>query len=136
LSERLSLRWRLRVWRLLLTVPPLLFVVPVNRLIGRLESRRVTYDNAPTEALANAVDTWLRKLPWVWHWTCLKRATVLFTLLRRSGQPVQLHIGVKREPDKTFAAHAWLVRDGQPYLEPATSAFSTFQVITVFPEHS
>jgi len=136
LSERLSLRWRLRVWRLLLTVPPLLFVMPVHRLINTLESRRISYENPPIEALTNAVDTWLRQLPWVWRWTCLKRATVLFTLLRRSGQQVELHIGVKREADRTFAAHAWLVRDAQPYLEPATSAFATFQVITVFPERA
>lgn len=106
LSERLSSRWRLRVWRLLLTVPPLLYVVPVNQLIRRLDARRDVYANPPIDALANVVDTWLRQLPWLWRWTCLKRAAILFALLRRSGEQVQLHIGIKREADKTFAAHA------------------------------
>ena len=46
------------------------------------------------------------------------------------------HLEFKREADKSFAAHAWLVKDGRQYLEPATSTFATFQVITTFPERA
>jgi hypothetical protein len=126
----------MRVWRLVLTIPPLLHVLPVNRLVQRLEKQRPAYHSPPADSLARYVDDALHRLPGPWHWTCLKRASILYALLNRSGEPVQLHIGVKREADKTFAAHAWLVRDGQPYLEPPASAFATFRVITVFPERA
>lgn len=119
---------------LVLTVPPLLFAMPVNRLINRIASRRSSYKSPPVGALVLQVDDWLSRLPWVWRTTCLKRSAILYALLRRSGEDVQLHIGVKREADRTFAAHAWLVKNGQPYLEPAGSSFATYQMITAFPE--
>lgn len=134
MGTELPVRWKARVFPLVLLVPPLVHVVPVHRMAKKLAARDPAYASPPIDALAHRVDTWLRRLPWLWRSTCLKRALILFALLRRSGEPVQLHIGVKREPDKSFAAHAWLVRDGQPYLEPPESTFATFQVITIFPE--
>lgn len=132
--RKLALHWRLRVFGLVLTIPPLLHIVPVNRLLTRLGSRRASYVSPPTEALVDEVDAWLTRLPWPWRSTCLKRASILYALLRRSGEDIALHIGVKRETDKSFAAHAWLVRNGQPYLEPSATGFASFQVITAFPE--
>lgn len=123
------------MWRLVVAVPPLLHVMPTHRLIRRLTGRRNAYAAPPIETIAAELDALLYRLPWPWKWTCLKRATILFALLRRSGdESVQLHIGVKREADKTFAAHAWLMRNNTPFLEPAASMFDTFQVITIFPE--
>lgn len=134
LSNSLPIRWRLRAWQLLITVPPLLHVMPVNRLAKRMNAPKPEYAATSNEALARYVDDWLHRFPWPWKWTCLKRATILLALLRRSGNDVQLHIGVKRDASKTFAAHAWLVQNGQPYLEPDASEFASYQVITVFPE--
>lgn len=134
--RKLALPWRLRVFGLVVTVPPLLHVVPVHTLAVRLGARRRGYGTPPIDALVGEVDAWLTRLPWVWRTTCLKRASILYALLRRSGENVELHIGVKREADKSFAAHAWLVRDGQPYLEPSGTGFATFQVITAFPENT
>lgn len=134
IRNALSTRWRLRVLGLVLTVPPLLHVVAVHRLVARISQRRGDYDSPPVEALVLQVDDWLSRLPWLWHTTCLKRSAILYALLRRAGDDVQLHIGVKREADRTFAAHAWLVKNDQPYLEPDASGFATYQMITAFPE--
>jgi hypothetical protein len=106
----------------------------VHRLIARLGAKRRTYQSPPIDELVAEVDSWLTRLPWPWRTTCLKRSAILYALLRRSGEDVQLHIGVKREADRSFAAHAWLMRNDQPYLEPAGSTFATFQMITAFPE--
>jgi hypothetical protein len=133
-KRKIALRWRLRVFGLVWTVPPLLHAVAVNRLVARLGTRNRAYANPPVESLAEEVDAWQRRLPWPWRSTCLKRAAVLYALLRRSGEDVQLHIGVKRERDGSLAAHAWLMRHGQPYLEPGGNAIETFQVITAFPD--
>jgi hypothetical protein len=132
--RKLALPWRLRVFGLVMTVPPLLHLMPVDRLVKRLGARHRNYSDPPVQTLADEVDAWLTRLPWPWRTTCLKRASILYALLRRSGDDVQLHIGVKREADRTFAAHAWLMREGRPYLEPAASEFATFTVITAFPE--
>ena len=63
-----------------------------------------------------------------------KRAAVLYALFRRSGMQVELWIGVRRDSDGALAAHAWLVRDGAPYLEALEGSLPTFQVIARFPE--
>jgi hypothetical protein len=117
-----------------MTVPPLLHLMPVHRLVSRLGARRGGYSDPPIDTLAQEVDAWLTRLPWPWRTTCLKRASILYALLRRSGDEVELHIGVKRESNRNFAAHAWLMKNGTPFLEPAGSDFATFQVITAFPE--
>ncbi|MEO7997180.1 MAG: lasso peptide biosynthesis B2 protein [Gemmatimonadaceae bacterium] len=136
MNYSLAWRWRWRVFGLVTTVPPLLYVVPVNRLIARLGARKTSYESPPINELVREVDNWLTRLPRPWRTTCLKRSSILYALLRRSGEDVQLHIGVKREADRSFAAHAWLMRNDQPYLEPAGSAYATFQMITAFPEQT
>ena len=134
MKRAIPLRWRLRVCGLVFTVPPLLHLLPLHRVVGWLGSRRVSRASPPVDILVGEVDAWLTRLPRPWRSTCLKRAAILYALLRSTDKKVELHIGVKREADKSFAAHAWLVREGLPYLEPPTSSVATFQVITRFPE--
>lgn len=121
---------------LVAVVPPLLHVLPVDRIAAWLGRTRDAHDAPPIDALVARVDYWLRRLPWPWRSTCLKRAAVLYGLLRPSGVDVQLHIGVRRLPGKEFQAHAWLMRDNAPFLEPKGTGFETFQVITAFPEQA
>jgi hypothetical protein len=45
--------------------------------------------------------------------TCLTRALAAQLLLRRSGIASRLCIGVKRDHQRKFEAHAWLERDGE-----------------------
>lgn len=85
--------------------------------------------------LAAYVSQVLRRLPPPWRYTCLHRSLVLFHLLRRAGRPVGLHIGVRKN-DGTLQAHAWLVHDGAPYLEPDANEHRAFQVISTFPDET
>jgi len=48
--------------------------------------------------------------------TCLRRALILANLLRRSGVETEIGFGVGPESDD-LKGHAWLVRDGDPFLE-------------------
>jgi Transglutaminase-like superfamily len=135
----LPLGWRLRAAALVLLVPPLVYIVSFARL--------ATWLGGPTQpaldpalddsALARWVDRLLRNLPGPWRRTCLKRSAVLYHLLRRAGRPVELCIGVNRssQPGQGhIAAHAWLVRAGEPYLEAHPEHASSHIVIARFPE--
>lgn len=100
-------------------------------LVGRTPAR--PDPRAPTDTeLADYVAETLRGLPPPWRYTCLRRGIVLYHLMRRAGRPVTLHIGV-RKSGGALQAHAWLVKDGTPYLEPEREEHAAFQVIAAFP---
>lgn len=90
--------------------------------------------NVDDAALAEWVSRVLYRLPRPWNHTCLKRATVLYYLLRRANRPVELLIGVKHDEKGAVTAHAWLVREGTPYLENDPTHPDRFNVIARFPE--
>jgi hypothetical protein len=115
-------------------MPPLVHVVPLNRLTALIGAPRRVDGKPPAGRLANEVDRWLRILPWPWRKTCLKRAAILYGLLRPANSAIELHVGVKRDGEAAFAAHAWLVRNGVPYLEPPESPIESYQVIAKFPD--
>ena len=133
MNRTIALRWRVRVACLVFVVPPLLHLVPTNRLVAFLG--KLGHAERPDLAsLVAEVDAWQWRLPWPWRSTCLKRASVLYALFRHLGDPVNLRIGVRRGDDGAFLAHAWLMRGGEVYLEPAASDPSTYAVIAEFPE--
>lgn len=120
MNGSLPLRWRVHAAASAAVVPPLIRFVSFSRLaawLGRvpdaLPPSAATVDAA---ALARWVDRLMRAAPPPWRYTCLARSAVLYHLLRRAGHPVELWVGVRRDAAHA-AAHAWLVRDGQPYLE-------------------
>lgn len=47
---------------------------------------------------------------------CLTRGLTLYHFLRRSGLDVDLHFGAGYV-DQVFAAHCWLVKEGEPFAE-------------------
>jgi hypothetical protein len=49
--------------------------------------------------------------------TCLRRSLLLAHLLRRSGIEVKIALGVDPRGGN-FRGHAWLCREGKPFLEP------------------
>jgi len=128
--------WRLRAVTTVVVVPPLLYVVSFSRLAGWLGGRtaRRPVPDLDDASLARWVDRLLRNLPNPWRRTCLKRAAVLYHLLRRAGRPVELYIGVHKTGAAPLAAHAWLVRAGAPYLEPHAEHPESHTVIARFPE--
>jgi Transglutaminase-like superfamily len=50
---------------------------------------------------------------------CLTRGLTLYYFLRRAGLDVVLCFGIDYE-NGALAGHCWLVRDGEPFLEPGT----------------
>lgn len=134
MTKGLPLWWRLRATAAVMVVPPLVYLVSFARLaawLGRSGGPAPQLDDA---ALAHWVDRMLRRAPGPWHRTCLKRAAVLFHLLRRAGRPVELWIGVHKTAATPIGAHAWLVCDGAPYLEPHPEHAQRHTVIARFPD--
>ena len=133
----LPVTWRLRAAVAAAVIPPLLSLTSFARLAARLgrAPRRAPAGAGPDDAsLARWVDGLLRRLPRPWRRTCLKRVAVLYHLLRRAGRPVEMWIGVRRDPAGALVAHAWLMRDGAPYLESASDPVPLHAVIARFPQ--
>jgi hypothetical protein len=133
---RLSPGWRLKATAAVLVFPPLLHAVSLASLTRWIERRpaRPAPDPKAVEAdLAEWIDRLLSRLPRPWRKTCLKRAFVLYYLLRRAGRPAELRIGVRRDQEGKLAAHAWLVRLGVPILEEGADHVGSYQVLTDFP---
>jgi hypothetical protein len=110
--------WSLRIVSACLTIPPALRLVPLDRLAHRLgRPRTLKRPSAEQqEAIMRRVDALLGRLPPPWRRTCLTRTAVLYHLLRRSGMPVELCLGVRASNGKV-EAHAWMEREGVPYME-------------------
>ncbi|HYT83223.1 MAG TPA: lasso peptide biosynthesis B2 protein [Gemmatimonadales bacterium] len=138
MSSALPLGWRVRAVAAVGVVAPLVAVRSFARLArwlghgaGGAPLRRVALDDA---ALARWVDRVLYALRGPWRHTCLRRATVLYGLLRRAGRPVELVIGVRRDAAGRVAAHAWLERDAAPYLEADPAIPARHTVLARFPD--
>ncbi len=139
MTARLPLAWRLRAAASIAVIPPLLNVVSFARITGWLSGPhppRRTDDRVDDEHLSKWVNRALRRAPGPWRHTCLRRATVLYYLLRRAGRQVELHIGVRRDDAGGVVAHAWLVQDGVPYLEANHARLASYRLIASLPDGS
>jgi Transglutaminase-like superfamily len=129
--------WRLRAIAAVAIIPPLLELVSFARLERVLRSAaRVQMTNAPDDRTSSKwVDETLARLPGAWRRTCLRRAAVLYYLLRSSGRDVDLCIGVRRDEHGALLAHAWLVRHGGIYMEPSSTSevVGEYTLIAQFP---
>lgn len=136
MNRPLSPAWRLRATTAALLFPPLIYLISLERLTAWVERRPAASSAGPVwdVALAEWVDRVLRRLPPPWRHTCLKRALTLQYLIRRAGGTADLKVGVRRNEAGELLAHAWLVREGRPYLEPGTERVETFQVLASFPD--
>lgn len=115
-----------REWAFLLIAYPVvaavrlaLWVLPsrvILRTMPRLERRPTSeISHRPTRArtIVWAVEAASRRVP---RATCLTQALAAKLLLGAAGQHAQLRLGVARNTDGSFRAHAWLEHAGQPIL--------------------
>jgi hypothetical protein len=99
-----------------------LLVLPVPALLRRIERRagEAPADFTPRDA-AWAVHAAARRLPRTY---CLARALALHDLLRRSGFPSELRIGVARA-GAGIDAHAWVECAGEALGDEAAATYAS-----------
>lgn len=106
-------------WPVVAAVRVALWVLPsrvILRGVRRLERRPISESsNRMTRAprIVWAVEAASRRVP---RATCLTQALSAQLLLHAGGQHAQLRLGVARNPDGSFRAHAWLEHAGRPIL--------------------
>lgn len=85
------------------------------------------------EALARYVSFWLYLRVFPVRWNCWTRTLALFELLRLHGvADVTLRIGVTKHQD-ALHGHAWLMRGGEPFMEPPGEALNSLRVVIEHP---
>lgn len=83
------------------------------------------------EQVVYYVDRWLAMFPYLPKGSCFPRALALYWFARRGGIPVQFRCGVMKI-DQRLEGHAWLMLDGQDFLEPSPH-WRSFTVTVAFP---
>jgi hypothetical protein len=73
-------------------------------LVSRLDRLPRTRSTMPADRAARLADAVATRVAGP---TCLRRALVIFAVLRRRGEPAELVLGARRRHD-AFEAHAWL----------------------------
>jgi hypothetical protein len=112
-----------------------LWVILVSFLARRTSLRRVQRiaatrlrsaaagDPGAAARLAGTIDSLLRLDIFVFRPSCWKRALVLHRFLLLNGIESRINFGLQRNRDGTVKGHAWLERDGRPFLEDASDGY-------------
>ncbi len=61
--------------------------------------------------------------------SCLTQALALQYLLARAGHACELHVGVRRDDEGRFAAHAWVACNGRVVLGAAGTRLEEFTLL-------
>lgn len=129
-----ALSARMAFWIVLVSVLARLVPLPLaHRLVApRVRIRRSGPSAEVPRRLVRAVDRLLRLDVFVYRRCCWRRALVLHRFLALQGIDSRVNFGVKKSSGE-LQGHAWLERDGQPFLEDDAGAY----VITFsLPRHS
>jgi len=110
--RRLLLGMRMAAWIAFLT--PFGRMLPLRTMLRLLDTRRRAPGRWPPERIASLVDRVFRAD--IVHRSCWKRAAVLRRYLLLNGINTSVVFGV-RKGEEELAGHAWLERDGEPFLE-------------------
>jgi len=95
--------------RLMLWLLPFRHITRVLEYYGRNYSRVRTDDDARRDRIIWAVQAAARQVPGA---ACLTQALAARALLTREGFPAELRIGVNKNSQGQFQAHAWLEQEG------------------------
>ncbi|HZX15060.1 MAG TPA: lasso peptide biosynthesis B2 protein, partial [Thermodesulfobacteriota bacterium] len=74
---------------------------------------------------------------WIYKAICWKRALVLYHFLRKAGVNVQICFGVRLpniEAKDELEGHAWLIYNGEIFLERDIEMAKTYKVTYWYPE--
>jgi hypothetical protein len=100
-----------------LAAVPLLVRLRPATLERVLEPRRPCADGSQGPEVAAHVEAVLARAGRLARGSCLTRGVTRYYFLRRAGVPLTLCFGVAWL-DGEFAGHCWLLRGGEPFLEP------------------
>jgi hypothetical protein len=85
----------------------------LQRILNRAAAKRPQAEAVSVERAVWAVQVASRRVPGA---SCLTQAMAAQTLLRRGGQASRLWIGVAKDLDRKFKAHAWIETQGRVLL--------------------
>ena len=107
---------RMTAWILLISIVARL--VSLSTMFRLAETRRRWSPRAilPPEEIARRIDRVFHS-GLVTDGSCWKRAAVLRRYLQLNGIETEVAFGVKKPGDGKVAGHAWLEREGAPFLE-------------------
>ena len=119
-----SLSARMALWVVLVSLLARLMPLPLaHRLVSTRVRTRPHGPSADAPArLARAIDRLLRLDVLVYRRSCWRRALVLHRFLALHGIDSRVNFGLKRTTGE-LQGHAWLERDGQPFLEDDAGAY-------------
>lgn len=137
----------IRIFFLITILPFLIRFLSISKLMEFLTPRDLkVYKNEHSEKTKDKVvkftDYILRLNIWIYKTTCLKRSLILYHFLRKAGINVHICFGVRfndeklpdREAQKKLEGHAWLLYNGDIFLEGNTEMTKTYKVTYCFPE--
>ena len=110
--RRLLLAMRMATWIVFLTIFGR--ILSLRTMLRMIDTRRRDAARIPPERIAALVDRIFRAD--ILHRSCWKRAAVLRRYLLLNGVDTAVVFGV-RKGEEELAGHAWLERDGRPFLE-------------------
>jgi hypothetical protein len=110
--RRLLVAMRMAAWIVFLTIFGR--ILSLRTMLRLIDTRRRSKARIPPERIASLVDRIFRAD--ILHRSCWKRAAVLRRYLLLNGVDTAVVFGVRKGEEK-LAGHAWLERDGRPFLE-------------------
>lgn len=91
--------------RIALSILPFRYFIPFTK---RLAARGLKSNCTDRRTIDGAAWAVARVSPWIPKASCLTQAVATQVMLSWRGVPAKLHIGVTRNDDAKFAAHAWV----------------------------
>lgn len=118
-----ALSARMALWVVLVSFLARLMPLPLaHRLVStRVRTGRPASADLPAR-LARTVDRLLRLDIFMYRRSCWRRALVLHRFLALHGIDSRVNFGLKKTSVE-LQGHAWLERDGQPFLEDDAGAY-------------
>lgn len=118
---------------------PLLMRLPLPKLhaLLRPHAMRPLCGPAKVQQIAGYVDAAIQLGRPLIQPRCLTRGLTLYFFLSRAGLDVELCFGVGNK-EANYPGHCWLIRDGEPYLEPQNphARYSPFYHFTAYTDSS
>lgn len=121
----------------LLSMPQLMKTLTpeTKKFNGELNCRKLQ------DKIVKYTDYILSRNFWVYKSSCLKRSLTLYHFLRKLGIDIQICFGIRykkffagRGGKKKIEGHAWLLHNGEVFLEPNEEMIITYKMTYFFPE--